>query len=349
MTDLILEPAEIARSEIQTVFSDRVTRTPQLDQFVHRSPARYTAPAIRFSEPQPLFVTGDKFTVVAERSGLVAGSTYLFNEYEWRGLFEPARSILPLPEGPVLVAGNAGWRNYSHWLFQCVSALLLAPQAGLGEAHALVPPLNAVQRELLDYAGWTSERYTILPAGAGALPPRGVYTNLTWGDFPFLPHPAMIAPFEALAAPTPRSPFAGQRVFLSRADARRRIMSNEAELCARLANEGYAIVTPGTLSALDQMALFRDAALLVGQHGAAFTNLLFASSGDDGPIVVELHQDNYPASAFAKLCQAKRLSYTAIFSPMIAPGPDGRHDSVWEADIPLILETLAAIFPARRR
>jgi capsular polysaccharide biosynthesis protein len=341
MTDLTIAAVEVARSEIQTVFSNRVARSPQLDQFVHRSPARYIAPEIRFSAPQPLFVTGDKFTVLAERSGLVPGSTYLFNEYEWRGLFEPHRAILPLPDQTVLVAGNAGWRNYSHWLFQCFPPLLLAPQVGLGETHAIVPPLNAVQRELLAYAGWDSRRYTELPVEAAALPRYGVYTNLTGGDFPFLPHPAIAAPFETLAAQAPRSAFAGQRVFLSRADARKRVMINDAELTTALEKEGYTIVTPGALSAREQIALFRDAALLVGQHGAAFTNLLFSPCGKDGPVVVELHQENYPASAFVKLCQAKGLSYTAIFSRMIDAGADGRHDSTWEADIPLILETLA--------
>ena len=43
--------------------------------------------------------------------------------------------------------------------------------------------------------------------------------------------------------------------------------------------EGYAIVVTGTLSVLEQIALFRDAAVIVGQHGAALTNLLFAPRG----------------------------------------------------------------------
>jgi len=349
MTTLTLEAVDVPRSDIQTVFSNRVTRTQPLDQFVYRSPARYTAPAIRFSAPQPLFVTGDKFTIVAERSGLVPESTYLFNEYEWRGLFARPRDIVPVTEGPTLVAGNAAWRNYSHWLFQCFSPLLLAPLAGLGEAHALVPPLNHIQREFLHHAGWPPDRYTELPAATVALPANGVYTNLTGGEFPFLPHPAIAKAFEMFAARAPRSVFSGQRVFLSRMDARKRVMVNEAELIARLAAQGFAIVTPATLSAEAQVALFRDAALLVGPHGAGFTNLLFAGGDGEGPVVVELHQDNYPASAFARLCQVKRLPYTAIFNPMVSPGADGRHDSTWEADIELIVDTLAGVAPAHRR
>lgn len=227
--------------------------------------------------------------------------------------------------------------------------MLLSGQIGLEKAHAIVPPLGPVQRELLSYAGWESDRYTELLPGTAALPRNGVYTNLTGGDFPFLPHPAIVAPFETMAERVPRSVFAGQRIFLSRVDARKRVMVNEAALASRLEQEGYAIVAPGTLNGLEQIALFRDATLIVGQHGAAFTNLLFSLRGEDGPIVVELHQENYPASAFAKLCQAKRLRYTAIFSRMIDPGADGRHDSTWEADISLILETLAQLAPVGRR
>jgi len=343
MAELTIAATEVARSEIRVFCSDRVGPSQMLDQFVYRAPARFSAPEIRFSEPQPLYVAGNKFTIAAERTGIVPGSTYLFGEYSWRSLFDPARPILPTPDEPVLVAGNAPWRNYSHWLFQCLPPILLAPRVGLQAPHALVPPLNDVKRDLLALAGVGPDRFTELPESGAAFLQQGIYTNLSAGDFPFTPHPAIVEPFELLAQRAQRSLYAGQRVFLSRADSRKRVMINEAELSARLQAEGYAVVMPGTLSAIEQIALFRDAALLVGAHGAGFTNLLFAPRGEAGPIVVELHQENYPASAFAKLCQVKRLRYTAIFNRMVDPGPDGRHDSSWEADIPLILRTLGSL------
>jgi capsular polysaccharide biosynthesis protein len=343
MTDLNIAAVEVPRSDNRVLLSEHVPSTPQLDQFAYRSPARFTAPEIRFSEPQPLLVTGDQFTIVCERSGLVAGSTYLFGKYSWLGLFSPPRPILPLPEAPILVCGNKPWRNYSHWLFQCLPPVLLASQAGVADFHALVPPLDSVKRQFLALAGLDASRYTELPIEMTALTNQGIYTNLTSGDFPLFPHPAIIEAFEALAAQAPRSVFAGRRVFLSRAGAVKRRMVNEAELGAKLEAMGYAVVEPGTLSAVEQIALFRDAAVIVGQHGAAMTNLLFAPRGEDGPIVVELHQENYVAYAFVRICQVKRLRYTAIFSRMVDPGGDGRHESNWEADIPLILETLASL------
>jgi capsular polysaccharide biosynthesis protein len=343
MTDWTIPAIEVPRWQPQVVTSEWVQPSTQLEIFGYRSPARFTAPDIRFSEPQPLFVAGDKFTIVAERSGLVPASTYLFGEYRWQTLFAEPRTIVPTNDGPTLVSGNAAWINYSHWLFQCLTPILLAPEAGIADFHALVPPLNDTHRAFLELAGVDAGRVTELPSGTAAAPALGIYSNLTSGDFPFVPHPAIIGAFERLAEAVPRSRFAGQRIFLSRADTRNRVMLNEAELRSQLEADGYVALVPGSLSVTEQVALFRDAAMIVGQHGAALTNLLFSPPGDAGPKVVELQQENYPAFAFLKISQVKRLHYTSIVSRMVDPGADGRHDSTWEADIPLVRNVLARL------
>ena len=53
--------------------------------------------------------------------------------------------------------------------------------------------------------------------------------------------------------------------------------------------------------------------------------------------MIELAQENYINPVFLKLAQVKRLRYSIIVSRMVDPGPDGRHYSTWEADIPLVL------------
>jgi len=343
MADLTIAAVEVPRSAPRILLSEHVTPSVQVDTFGWRAPARFTAPEISFSAPQPLFVTGDKFTILTERSGLVASSTYMFGHYRWTDLLSAPRTILPLGDGPVLVAGNAAWRNHSHWLFQCFTPILLAADVGLDGFHALVPPLNAVQRECLALVGLDPGRFTELPAGTAAVTESGIFSNLSSGDFPFFPHPAIITAFGRLAAVAPRSDYAGRNIFISRANARKRVMVNEAELRDRLQAMGYAIIDPAELGMAEQIALFRDARLIVGQHGAAMTNLLFCPDGEQGPFVVELQQENYPALAFAKIAQVKSLRYTAIINRMVEPGLDRRHDSTWEADIPLICKVLAEI------
>lgn len=220
---------------------------------------------------------------------------------------------------------------------------MLAPLAGLTAFRALVPPMTNIQREFVALAGIDIAQLDELAAGTGAVLEQGIYSNLTSGEFPFCPHPAIARAFERVAQAVEQSRFAGRRVFLSRADAPNRRMINEAELAHLLEREGFDIVIPGALTATEQIGLFRDAKLIVGQHGAALTNLLFAPPGADGPDVIELHQDNYPALAFSKICQLKGLRYTAIVSRMVDPGTDRRHESTWEADIELIRDSLRIV------
>ena len=118
-------------------------------------------------------------------------------------------------------------------------------------------------------------------------------------------------------------------------------MVNEPELAAALEARGFDIVVCGALSLTQQIALFRDASMIVAQHGAALANLMFARDGADGPVIVELHQDNYIHQAMLKLCQAKRLRYRGVVSPTVDPGLDGRHDSTWRADIGAVLKLVS--------
>lgn len=80
---------DVPRWDPRILISKRAETGAMLNAFRWRAPAKFTAPPIQFSQPQRLFVTGDKFTIVAEREGLVPGSIYLFDEYRWADLFTP--------------------------------------------------------------------------------------------------------------------------------------------------------------------------------------------------------------------------------------------------------------------
>jgi hypothetical protein len=66
-----------------------------------------------------------------------------------------------------------------------------------------------------------------------------------------------------------------RRIFISRANASKRRMVNEEEVADVLASHGFEIVAPEELSLLDQIELFAEASVVVGQHGAGLTNLLY--------------------------------------------------------------------------
>lgn len=70
-----------------------------------------------------------------------------------------------------------------------------------------------------------------------------------------------------------------RRIYLSRAGVKKRHILNEDAVLAALAPWDFEVVAPETMSHRDQVAMFGEAALIVGPSGAAFTNLVFATPG----------------------------------------------------------------------
>jgi len=71
----------------------------------------------------------------------------------------------------------------------------------------------------------------------------------------------------------------GTRRLYLRRSARSRQMANATEVEALVANLGFEIVEPDGLSFRAQVELFSDAAVVLGQGGAAFGNVVFAPPG----------------------------------------------------------------------
>jgi capsular polysaccharide biosynthesis protein len=76
-----------------------------------------------------------------------------------------------------------------------------------------------------------------------------------------------------LSEPTRR-----RRLYVSRADAKLRRISNESQLLPAFAKQGFEAVVPGALPLREQVAMFMGAEAIAGPHGAGLANLLFAPS-----------------------------------------------------------------------
>ena len=70
-----------------------------------------------------------------------------------------------------------------------------------------------------------------------------------------------------------------RRIFISRASASKRRMINEDEVADVLVELGFEHVALEDLSPLDQIEMFAEAAIVIGQHGAGLTNLLYVPPG----------------------------------------------------------------------
>ena len=70
-----------------------------------------------------------------------------------------------------------------------------------------------------------------------------------------------------------------RRLFVGRSNVQRRRLVNEAECIEYAARYGFESVSTDGLSVAEEARLFAEAACIIAPHGAALTNLLFATPG----------------------------------------------------------------------
>jgi capsular polysaccharide biosynthesis protein len=111
-----------------------------------------------------------------------------------------------------------------------------------------------------------------------------------------------------------------ERLFVMRETRRRRLV-NQAELAAKLQQLGFTCIEPGALPFDEQVATFAGARVIVGVHGAALANLLFAPAG---ATVVELYT-TVEQPFYRDLARAKGLRYIALGGEAVGT-PTDHHD-----------------------
>jgi capsular polysaccharide biosynthesis protein len=101
-----------------------------------------------------------------------------------------------------------------------------------------------------------------------------------------------------------------RRLFVDRVHSPRRVV-NRAELAPVLERHGIEVVEPSAMSPVDQIAMFRDAELVVGVTGSGLANCVFSR----GAHVVELVPGSEVLPHFFYLATAKGLPYDYVVSP----------------------------------
>lgn len=191
----------------------------------------------------------------------------------------------PIEEAVVLY--NAWNDNYFHWVTETLSRLECVrayEQATDRQPSLLVgPELTAFQRETLALLGyeesalihWSGGRSTVdrlvIPA------PRREMNDDTHS-------PVAIDWLREQLLPQATPPSDAERIYVSRADADKRRVTNEEAVMDCLESYGFERIVPSTLSVAETIGYFAQAELIVGPHGAGLTDLIF--SGDAA--VIEL-------------------------------------------------------------
>ena len=217
-----------------------------------------------------------------------------------------------LVELPGVTANLAqdSFENYCHWLLQGFVRLdLLDRTVGFDRIDRFLvsprPPavlFEALERYGIDPARlyevpdapWTYRCEHLIAAGSPRRP----------GDAPRWVLDDVRARYGVLAASD-----APRRIYLGRGRTRRRRVVNEPEVLDLLSRRGFDAVTMDGRTITEQAALLAGVECVVGAHGAALTNLVFAPPT---ATIIELTNKNWAVSVFRDLATTMGTRYASI-------------------------------------
>lgn len=205
----------------------------------------------------------------------------------------PPPTVVP---GRVGVLAARGDVSYYHYLIDVLPRLRLLEALGTPE-RLYVPATLPHQRQLLELAGISSER--VLDADRVGHIQAEVLVVPGLPDADLKTPPWVVSFLRERLLPPGLERIPGRRLYVTRG--RRpgsRIVTNEDDLVRMLEPLGFAVIDPGRLPVAEQIRTFAQADWIVAPHGAALTNLAFASPG---AAVVELFAPDYVQGCYWKI------------------------------------------------
>jgi hypothetical protein len=190
-----------------------------------------------------------------------------------------------------LMSPYASYGNYYHWLHDVLVSLYgVCPHLPSSTRFIVAPDPWPVYLESLAMVGIAPERLITFDPRSGERPAPGWRLERLWyspGPIGGLPKVFLGASPRALAwlrdaglallESPPRT--AHRLLYISRRQAPSRRVVNEDEVMTYLADHGFELHTLEDYSLREQIALFAEAKVVMGPHGAGHTNMIFSPKG----------------------------------------------------------------------
>jgi hypothetical protein len=240
-------------------------------------------------------------------------------------------------DDPVMYMLDKGAKNYYHWMCEVLPRV---------RAHDREPAFHSLPMLVNDSELLPFQRQTLgilNPAHVSPFPWRCArFKRLYLSSFLSAGEvaPRLRPWFRELRSRLGSTPLtdAPRRLYLSRRDATRRRVTNDAEVAAALQQFGFESVTLDGRSVAEQLELFAGAEAIVFPHGAAGGNLPAAPAGT---LVIECHARSLLNPSYWLLTQAMKHRYGIVASGDDAAGePDYLADMT--VDIPKLLRVVDA-------
>lgn len=264
-----------------------------------RAEAQQRVPRVAVAELDGGRVLGPYRAVITARGTLVGELSPYFGTRtpdQHPVFLEPRQPPPTVTSGRVGVLAARGDVSYYHYLTDVLPRLLLLEELG-GADRLYVPASLPHQKQLLELLGIPSERVIDADRVRHLQAQTLVVPGLPDADLKTPPWVISFLRARLLPAGVGRLP--GRRLYITRGRRRAsRIVTNEDEVVRALEPLGFVVIDPGSLPVAEQIRAFAQAEWIVAPHGAALTNLAFASPG---AAVVELFAPDYVQGCYWKI------------------------------------------------
>ena len=89
---------------------------------------------------------------------------------------------------------------------------------------------------------------------------------------------------------------------------------NNKEIITFLNSKGFTSYKIGQLDFFEQIYLFNNAKIIIGPHGAAFSNIVFSNPNLH---LIEIIPEDHPSKKCERICNILKMNYTRIKAPQI--------------------------------
>ena len=213
--------------------------------------------------------------------------------------------------GTVAVLVHPQQNGYFHWLFDVLPRLALIEKSGLKPDYIYISQDLPFQRESLSFLG---NKYEILNAN---------HISAISAEYLLIPSAPSVSgvmcPWicdflrqnldKATAKLTIDAREVPERIYISRKKAKHGKLTNEEEVQEFLEGHGFQTICTEDLSFLEQINLFQSAKVVVGTHGAGFSNLVFSSRDTQ---LVEIFSPDYLNVCYWTLCSQVGIRYSFV-------------------------------------
>jgi Glycosyltransferase 61 len=197
------------------------------------------------------------------------------------------REVRDIPDRDehIVVLGAQSNANYSHWLIESAARAAMFRPFDDGSWLYLTPEMEPWQRQALELVGLSEDR--VLEVDSPGLTRFGAVVAVTRGLTKIQElNPTAI---DALAALAPKVADR-RRLYISRAQAKVRRITNEFEVAEFFAGYGFETVHPQLLAVEEQVRLFAGAEIVAGSHGSGNSGVIFSPPGT---VVIELQAEQF--------------------------------------------------------